>query len=261
MPRRCSARESMSRGGKLGRLSHAHDPGHVLGAARGALPPAPRRPAAASGACPSSPTAPRRPWGRRAGRRRGTSRPRPALHVEGDVAGRRPPRRVWNGTPLLAGYRRDLFHRLDGADLTVGRHHRDQHGLGRDGFPHGLRVDQAEGVHRDLGDLDTRTSPGVRAACSTEKCSTAETTTWLPFFRAAQAMPLTARLFASVPSRGEDYLLGVGVDERGHPGPGRPRRPASRRHPTGAARMGCRTSPRRKAAWPSTTSGRTAVAA
>ena len=42
----------------------------------------------------------------------------------------------------------DFLDRLDGADLVVRMHHRDQHGVFPDGLLYVRRVDQAVGVHR-----------------------------------------------------------------------------------------------------------------
>ena len=47
----------------------------------------------------------------------------------------------------------DLFYGLDGADLVVGKHHRDKCGVGPDGGLHILQTDNAVFVHVQQGDI------------------------------------------------------------------------------------------------------------
>jgi hypothetical protein len=56
--------------------------------------------------------------------------------------------------PVLAGDRPDLPRGLDGPDLGVGVHDRDQDGLGPDGPPDRLGIHEAVPVHVQVGGLE-----------------------------------------------------------------------------------------------------------
>ena len=106
---------------------------------------------------------------------------------------------TWNSTPRCARTTcGDLGDRLDGPDLVVRQHHRDQDRAVRDRPLDVRRVDAAVAVDRQLDDLEAELLE-VRSAWPTAWCSTAEVTIRWPRALPAHAAPLSARLIASVP--------------------------------------------------------------
>ena len=110
---------------------------------------------------------------------------------------------VWNGTPVRAGQRRELGDGLDRADLVVGVHDADQRRVRAGARRRGPRASPARSA--STGTTSTAkpwTRSRYRADSSTAGCSTALIATRSrrgSAARRARAMPLTARLSASVP--------------------------------------------------------------
>lgn len=74
------------------------------------------------------------------------------VDVEGELAYRLDGIRVKEHA-RLARDPADLSDRLDRADLVVRVHDRHEDGIGPEGAPHVVGVDQAAGIHRHMGDL------------------------------------------------------------------------------------------------------------
>ena len=63
---------------------------------------------------------------------------------------------------VLFGNLADLFDGLNGSDLVVGKHHRDQDGIRADGLLQLIQLYNTVLIHIQVGDLKTASSPDTR---------------------------------------------------------------------------------------------------
>ncbi len=133
---------------------------------------------------------------------------------------------VWNGIPLCAGQCGQPGNRLHRAHLVVGVHNADQRRFRPEHGGEGSLGDPAVGNPPEpRRRLKPWTRSRYRADSSTAGCSTALITTRSSrgsAVRRARAMPLTARLSASVPPEVKTTSPGPAAQRPGRrcPGPG-----------------------------------------
>ena len=150
--------------------------------------------------------------------------------------------------------------RLDGADLVVGMHDRDQRRIRPQCRSHGLRVDDGLRIHRHHGDI-----PTIRAQAQHRLheggCSMALVTRCRLVSDGARPTPEHRQVIGLGGAAGENDLVGLRADQRGDLGASLTHRLPRARCPNTWAEAGLPKSASKTGRIACTTSGATGVVA